>query len=117
MTGYIYGAFNLVSSGTANGAAGVSGTSPVTFSINNLINAASVNPNTVYVYDNNNGQVVAGGYSVSGASVMFTPLTPYPGNTLMHMYIYGLTDEAGNPTYVDCGTFTTANTVDKTAPP
>ena len=73
-------------------------------------------PKTVYVYVNATNGVVAGTYSVSGASVTFTPLTQYPANTLMRMYIYGLTDEAGNLAYVDCGTFTTVNTVDNTPP-
>ena len=84
--------------------------------MSNLINAAAVNPNTVYVYLNATNQVVAGSYTVNGAAVTFTPLTQYPGNTLMHMYIYGLADEAGNLAYVDCGTFTTANTLDTTPP-
>src|SRR5258708_27653574 len=34
----------------------------------------------------------------------------------MVMYVYGLTDEAGNPAYAGAGTFTTANTVDTTPP-
>src|SRR4029077_8783026 len=89
-----YTSFSLVSTSPANGATGVSVTSPVVFTMNSLINATSVNPNTVYVYVNSSGQVVAGSYSVSGAAVTFTPLTQYPANTLMHMYIYGLTDEA-----------------------
>jgi large repetitive protein len=111
-----YTSFSLVSTSPANGATGVSVTSPVTFTMNNLINAASVNPNTVYVYVNATNQVVAGSYSVSGAAVTFTPLTQYPANTVMGMYVYGLTDEAGNPAYVGAGSFTAANTVDKTAP-
>jgi YD repeat-containing protein len=111
-----YASFSLVSTSPTNGATGVSVASPVVFTMNNLINAASVNPNTVYVYVSATSQVVAGSYSVSGASVTFTPLTQYPANTLMHMYIYGLADEAGNLAYVDCGTFTTVNTVDNTPP-
>jgi len=53
---------------------------------------------------------------VNGATVTFTPLTQYPGNQVMGMYIYGLTDEAGNAAYNSAGTFTTANAVDHTAP-
>ena len=111
-----YTSFSLVSTSPANGATGVSVTSPVTFTMNNLINAASVNSNTVYVYVNSTSQVVAGSYSVSGAAVTFTPLSPYPGNTVMGMYVNGLTDEAGNSASCCGWTFTTANTVDHTAP-
>jgi YD repeat-containing protein len=115
-TGYGNGSFTLVSTSPASGTSGISVTSPVTFNMSNLINVASVNPNTVYVYVNSIGQVVAGSYSVNGTAVTFTPQSPYPALTLMHMYIYGLADEAGNLAYADCGTFTTANTVDNTAP-
>ena len=115
-TGYGSGSFTLVSTSPANGATGISVTSPVTFTMSNLINAASVNANTVYVYVVATDEVVAGSYSVNGAAVTFTPLTQYPASTLMGMYVYGLTDEVGNPAYVNAGTFTTASTVDHTAP-
>jgi large repetitive protein len=115
-TGYGNGSFTLVSTNPANGATGVAVTSPVTFTMSNLINAASVNPSTVYVYINATNQVVAGTYNVNGAVVTFTPLTPYPASTVMGMYVYGLTDEAGNPAYVSGGSFTTASTVDTTPP-
>jgi YD repeat-containing protein len=113
---YGNGSFTVFSMSPANGSTGVSVTSPVTLTMTNLINAASVNPNTVFVYVYSTNQVVAGSYSVSGASVTFTPLTPYPGNTQMAFGVYGLTDEAGNPDYQYGYTFTTANTVDHTAP-
>jgi hypothetical protein len=115
-TGYGNGSFTLVSTSPANNATGVSVTSPVTFTMSNLINAASVNPNTVYVYVNATNEVVAGSYSVSGAAVTFTPQSKYPASTLMHMYVNGLPDEAGNLGYGDGGTFTTTNTVDTTPP-
>jgi hypothetical protein len=113
--GYASGSFTLVSTSPVNGATGVSVTSPVTFTMSNLIDAASVNPNTVEVYTPN-GELLAGTYTVSGASVTFTPLTPYPGNTTISMYVYELTDEAGNAANVNAGSFTTANTLDKTPP-
>jgi len=115
-TGYGSGTFTVVSTSPVSGATGVSVTSPVTLNMTNLINAASVNPNTVFVYVNSTNQIVAGSYSVSGASVTFTPLTPYPANTLMAFGAYGLTDEAGNPNYQYGYTFTTANTPDSTPP-
>ena len=116
-TTYGSGSFTLVSTSPTNGATNVAVTSPVTFTMSNLINPASVNPQSVEIcYHTCGGEYVAGTFSVSGATVTFTPLTQYPGNTVMGMYVYGLTDEAGNPAYVSAGTFTTANTVDKTPP-
>lgn len=113
---YGSGTFVVNSTSPTNGATGVSVTSPVSFTMSNLINAASVNPNTVFVYINASSQVVAGTYAVSGNVVTFTPLTQYPANTVMGFGVYGLTDEAGNPDYQSGYTFTTANTVDHTAP-
>jgi len=115
-TGFGSGSFTLVSTTPANGATGISVTSPVTFTMTNLIDPASVNPNSLEVYEYNTNVIVAGTYAVNGASVTFTPLTQYPANTLMGMYVYGLTDEAGNTSYAGAGTFTTATTVDHTAP-
>jgi hypothetical protein len=112
-TAYGSGSFTLVSTSPVNGATGVSVTSPVTITMSNLIDAASVNPNTVYVYVNSTSDVVAGSYSVSGAAVTFTPLTQYPASTLMGMCEYGMSDEAGNLAY-NCANFTTGNTVDTT---
>jgi hypothetical protein len=110
------GGFNVLSTSPANSATGVSVSSAVTFTMNNLINAASVNPNTVYVFINSTSQVMAGNYNVSGAAVTFTPLAQYPANTLMGMCVNGLKDEAGNAAASQCYSFTTANTADNTPP-
>jgi len=110
------GSFSLVSTSPLNGATNVPVTSAVTFTMSNLINAASVNPNTVYVYASNNNQIVAGNYNVSGAAVTFTPLTQYPANTSIGMCVNGLTDEAGNAAASQCYSFTTTSTPDNTAP-
>ena len=114
---YGSGSFTLVSTSPVNGATNVSVTSPVTFTMSNLINPASVNSQTVEVCIGGCGsEYVAGTFVVNGAAVTFTPLSPYPANQVMGMYIYGLTDEAGNGAYNNAGTFTTGNTVDQTAP-
>jgi methionine-rich copper-binding protein CopC len=115
-TSYGSGSFTITSISPTNGATGVSVTSPVTFNMSNLIDAASVNANTVYVYVLSNNEVVSGSYGVSGASVTFTPLTQYPANTSMEMTVCNLLDEAGNTVCQNGGSFTTANTVDHTAP-
>jgi hypothetical protein len=120
-----YGAssFALSSTTPANKATGVSVTSPVTFTMSNLIDAASVNTQTVEVevcFDGaacTSTEYVAGTYSVNGTTVTFTPLTQYPANTVIGMYVNGLMDEAGNvANQPKFGTFTTASTVDQTAP-
>ena len=115
-TSYGGGSFTLVSTSPVNGATNVPVTSPVTFNMSNLIDAASVNPNTVYIYVQSTSQVIAGSYSVTGASVTFTPFTQYPANTVMQMTVCNLLDEAANSACVSGGTFTTANTVNHTTP-
>src|ERR1017187_8294505 len=88
----------------------------------NLIQAASVNPQTVAVeicFDGSAcsaSESVAGTYSVSGATITFTPLTPYPGSTVMGMEVNGLLDEAGNSAPDGFKYFTTASTADTTPP-
>jgi len=120
-----YGAnsFKLSSTTPANKTTGVSVTSPVTFTMTSLIDAASVNTQTVEVevcFDGTScseSEYVAGSFSINGATVTFTPLTQYPANTVIGMYLQGLMDEAGNAVYSPkFGTFTTASTVDQTPP-
>ena len=112
------GSFTVLSTNPANGSTNVSVTSAVTFTMSNLINAASVNPTTVYVYASSSIQVVTGTYSVNGASVTFTPLasTQYPANTLIGMCVNGLTDESGNAASSQCFSFTTGTPADTTPP-
>ena len=114
---YAGGSFTVALVNPGSGASNVPVTTPVTFTMSNLINPASVNSNTVFVYDSAAGAYVAGSYSVSGTSVTFTPLTAYPGNTLMYVAVNGIADEAGNTASCYwCASFTTASTVDQTAP-
>jgi len=71
--------FTLVSTNPASGASSISVTSPVTFTMSNLIDPASVNTQNVEVCMGACGNTyVAGRYSVAGATITFTPLTPYP---------------------------------------
>jgi hypothetical protein len=110
--------FTLVSTNPADGASNISVTSPITFTMSNLINPASVDTQSVELCIGGCGdRYVAGTYSVSGSTITFTPLTPYPANATMGMFVDGLTDEAGNiASGLDAGSFTTANTVDRTPP-
>jgi len=90
-----YGAnsFKLSSTTPANKTTGVSVTSPVTFTMTSLIDAASVNTQTVEVevcFDGTScseSEYVAGSFSINGATVTFTPLTQYPANTVIGMYL------------------------------
>ena len=116
---YIASTFTLSTTNPASQASGVSVTSPVTFTMTHLIDSASVNASTVEVCVNicSPSFYLSGTYSVSGATVTFTPLTPYPGGATIAMYVDGLMDEAGNVTNnQDGGSFTTASTTDSTAP-
>jgi large repetitive protein len=116
-TGFAGGSFTVSSTSPVNGATSVSVTSPVTFTMSNMVNTASVNPNTVFVFINNTGAVVAGTYSFpTASSVTFTPLSQYPANTLMDMEVCGIQDEAGNSACTFAGSFTTVNSPDTTAP-
>jgi hypothetical protein len=113
---YASGSFTVFSTIPGNTATGISVTSPVTFTMTNLIDAASVNNNTVLVYDDTIGAYVAGSFAVNGKSVIFTPLTPYPPNTQMLIGVQNLKDEAGNSDTQYWYNFTTANTPDTTSP-
>jgi hypothetical protein len=60
---------------------------------------------------------IAGSYSVSGAVVTFTPLTPLPGNRSIQVRVSGsLLDESGNIANFFSSSFTTAAVTDVTAP-
>ena len=117
-TSYGSSSFTLLSTSPVKGAGNISVTSPVTFTMSNLVNPASVNAQTVEVcLDSCGNTYVAGTYSVNGATITFTPLTPYPASTPMGMAVDGLMDEAGNViSHIDGGTFSTAATVDHTPP-
>jgi len=116
---YVDSTFTLSSTNPATGASGVSVTSPVTFTMTHLVDPASVNASTVEVCVNicSPSFYLSGTYTVSGATVTFTPLTQYPGGATIAMYVDGLMDEAGNvASSQNGGTFTTASTADTTAP-
>ena len=108
-----------------NSATNVAVNASVTFTMSNLVNASSVNSQTVQIYCTNSAGLlcanatVAGTYSVSNNTVTFTPLSPYPGGATMTMVVNGLTDVAGDVAqggYYQAGSFQTASTVDSTKP-
>ena len=115
----------LVSTSPADGATGVPVTTPIVLTFNEPINPVSVISSGMLIKAN--GSAFAGSYSVSGATITFTPLTPLPGNAKITIapapagYQYYLTnyiqDLTGNNYYnATVTTFTTAATPDTTAP-
>ena len=112
------GPLTVSSFSPASGATNVAVTSPVTVTFNEAVDPVSVNSNSVNVQAN--GNTVAGTYAVNGAVVTFTPQTPFPAGANVRVYVdyYAyVTDLAGNSGGYDYrSSFTTAATVDKTAP-
>ena len=102
----------------ASGSTAVPVTSNVVVTFNKPVNPLTVNSSTVSILANNN--IVAGTYAVNGAVVTFTPLSPLPGGATMRVYVSyyaALQDLAGNNGSGSTGTtFTTAATIDATAP-
>jgi hypothetical protein len=102
----------------ANGAVGVPTTSAIVLTFNEVIDAATVNINTVPVFSSGSSGQVAGSYAVdmTGRVVMFTPLSPLPGNKVIGLAVQGVTDLSGNRNNFFSSSFTTAAGTDTTTP-
>jgi methionine-rich copper-binding protein CopC/phosphohistidine phosphatase SixA len=102
----------------ANGATGVSAGSSIVLTFNEVIDAATVNANTVQIEANGFSGQLAGSYAVdtTGKIVTFTPVSPLPGNTLIFVVVNGVTDLSGNGNNFFESTFTTGAGTDTTAP-
>ena len=108
----------------AQGATGVAVNSPIVITISEPIVASAVDANSVRVLATIPvlGAVqVAGSYSVDAAAtvITFTPLTPYPGDTLITLHVNAnstIDDLAGNNLTFVQRTFTTAAATDTTPP-
>lgn len=104
-----------------NGATGVAVTSNIVLTFNEAIDPTTVKNTTIPITLNNtSGPVLAGTYAVSGSTVTFTPLTALPGSTTVFVAVpvNGVQDLSGNKntTINFSSSFTTASTVDTTAP-
>ncbi len=102
----------------ANGTTNVAVTTTVVITFSAAVNPATVNSSSIAV-ETPNGYTVAGSYAVSGAVVTFTPLTPLPGSTSIHVYVgynASVQDAVGNNTQSTAISFTTAATLDTTPP-
>jgi hypothetical protein len=92
-------------------------TAPVAVTFTEAVNPLTVTTNSVNVQAN--GNTVAGTYAVSGSTVTFTPLTALPGSAAISVCVgcYApVQDVAGNSGGAASSGFTTAATVDTTAP-
>ena len=105
----------LVSSNPTNGAAGVPVTTNIVLTFTNPIDPTSATLANLPVQVQSVG-LLSGSLAVSGATVTFTPLTPFPGNTVIAANSTGLKDFAGNPAISGFYSFTTAATADTTSP-
>jgi large repetitive protein len=120
---YGTGSFKVTSITPVDSSTNVAVTSPIVVNFSDPVNAQSINNQSVRVQVTTTGgqtvQNVAGSYSVSGSTVTFTPLTPFPGGATVYVYAsyysYVL-DLAGNQASYGAARFTTASTVDATAP-
>ena len=101
----------------ANLSTGVPVNSTVVFTFSAPVDPVTVNLNNLYVYISNPGAVLAGTFSVSGATATFTPQTVLPGNAQIGVWVgSNVQDLAGNSCTGWGSTFTTANTPDTTPP-
>ena len=99
----------------ANGSLGASVTEPVVVTFSEPVNPVTVHVSSLTVRAS--GFVVAGTYGVSGGTVTFTPAAPLPPSTTVTVSVSTLvTDLAGNASQGFSSSFTTAATVDTTAP-
>jgi len=90
---------SVVSVSPTSGTTGVSVNTTVTITFNKNIDPTTLNNSTVAIATNGSfSPVLAGSYSVTGAVVTFTPLTPLPGNTNVFVAAFanGVKDLVGN---------------------
>jgi YD repeat-containing protein len=102
----------------ANGATGVATSSAIVLTFNEVIDAATVNFNTVQISASGFGGLLAGSYTLdaTGKVVTFTPVSPLPGNTQIVVFVNGVLDLSGNSNNFFESTFTTGAGTDTTAP-
>jgi len=109
---------SVITVSPVNGATGVAAGSNIVLTFNEVIDAATVNLNTVLIFANGFGGQLAGSYAVDATDkvVTFTPASPLPGNTLIFVEVNGVTDLSGNGNNFFESTFTTGAGTDTTAP-
>ena len=106
-----------------NGARGIATNSTITINYSKPINPITVTANSVYIYGQQTGVQIPGTYVVTNTattgSIVFTPSAPVPAGTVVYVYpsyYSSVQDYVGNSAQGGNFSFTTANTVDTTAP-
>jgi len=104
-------------------ATGIATNSTITLNYSKPIDPISVNGNTIYVYSNQTNYQIAGNFAVNNTAttgaVVFTPLAPVPAGTQVNVNPNNsccVSDYVGNNAQGGNFHFTTAATVDTTAP-
>src|SRR5258708_28830480 len=102
----------------ANGASGVAVTSSIVLTFNEAVDPTTVNNGTIPISVSGYGGVLAGSYTVNGAVVTFTPLSPLPGSATIQVQVNfnGVADLSGNLSNSYSSQFTTAAGADTGAP-
>jgi len=110
------GSFVVNTVSPANGATVSSNTSNIVITFNQPVDPSTIN--NVLIRDQNvSYNTVDGTWSVNGAIATFTPLTPYPANHVIQIYVQGtVLDLAGVGCSGSVTSFTAANVADSTAP-
>ncbi|MGB6744794.1 MAG: Ig-like domain-containing protein [Terracidiphilus sp.] len=89
------GGLTVASTNISNGSTNASNTQPIIITFSQILDPATVNSATLKVMNSwNSANAIAGTYAVNGASVTFTPLSPYPAGATIYM------GECGGPTDV-----------------
>jgi hypothetical protein len=89
------GGLTVASTNISNGSTNASNTQQIIINFSQILDPATVNSATLKVMNGwNSANAIAGTYTVSGSSVTFTPLNPYPAGATIYV------GECGGPTDV-----------------
>jgi hypothetical protein len=116
------GGLTLTGATPSSGSSGISTNTNITLTFNNVLDAATVNSNTLPVMVGwNSNQEIAGNYAVSGNTVVFTPNSPFPTNTWIYVGAcngpYDLAGDSAGGCYTQLISFQTGSTVTPAATP
>jgi large repetitive protein len=113
----------ITSTVPAHSATGVATNATITLNYSKPLNPITVNASTIYIYSQQSNVPVAGTYAVTNtattSTVVFTPQAPVPAGTVVEVIPNEsccVKDYVGNSAQGGSFSFTTANTVDTTAP-
>lgn len=108
---------SVLSVSPLNNATGVAVNTQIVVTFNEVIDATTVNSNTVSVTIDSFSGIVPGSYAVNGAALTFTPASPLPANVRVRVSIFNVRDLANNENNFFGSSFvTTADTPDTTPP-